>query len=288
MNIFEDLDRLRSASLVASPSAFARSSLICVQFAGHYFTNPGYSIERAHLDSYLLVCTLNGKGYLTYRGKTHTLGRGLGFLIDCREAHLYRTDPESLWEFAWVHLIGQMGQDLAAQFLKQGEPIFEDGDGRIADGIRQVRELQMNRDERSDLSSSALLVRMLTDVLLSAAGQRLNEPMPAWIDEIKTYLESRIQDGVRLDDLAGRFAVSKYHLSRAFKRHTGYSPYAYLMNLRMSAAKALLKTTDLSVEAIAYRAGFTNVTHFIQLFKNRERVTPLQFRKAWQGNPGRA
>jgi AraC-like DNA-binding protein len=284
MRIVEDLDRLRSASLVASPTPFVRASLPTVQFIGHYYTNPGYSIERDNLDSCLLLNTISGTGYLHYRGVKHELKRGAVFLIDCRDYHLYHTDPDDLWEFNWVHIGGKTGQDYAEQLLKQGGPVVREAEGEITAGLERLHELMRNRDERSDLLGASLIVEMLTSVLLAAMeGQRKEERIPSFVRQIKTCLELRLRDSVSLDDLAREFSVSKYHLSREFKKFTGYSPYEYLINLRLAEAKELLKTTDLSVEEVAYRVGYTNVTHFIQTFKKREQSTPLRFRKVWQG-----
>lgn len=56
----------------------------------------------------------------------------------------------------------------------------------------------------------------------------------------------------------------------------------YLINTRISYAKELLKYTDMSVEEITYETGMNNVTHFINLFKKREAITPLKYRKAWR------
>jgi len=81
-----------------------------------------------------------------------------------------------------------------------------------------------------------------------------------------------------LDELSNNVGVSKYHLSRLFKKFTGYSPYEYLMNYRINESKKLLKTTNLPIYQIADRVGFNSSSHYIKIFKKNEEVTPLQFR----------
>ena len=73
--------------------------------------------------------------------------------------------------------------------------------------------------------------------------------------------------------------MSKYHLSRIFKKYTGFSPYEYLLNERLTQGKTLLQNTRLSVEEIAQRVGFNSASHFIRMFRKYEGLTPLQFRK---------
>ena len=58
--------------------------------------------------------------------------------------------------------------------------------------------------------------------------------------------------------------------------------YEYQIELRLSYAKELLKYTDLPVNEIAERCGINQASHFINLFKSREHITPLQFRKSWK------
>lgn len=287
MKIVEDLDRLRSSSMGTAPTSFVKSSLLYVQFIGHYYTRPGYSIERDDLDSFLLLVTIRGKGYLHYQGTRHELEQGKAFLIDCKQYHLYYTDPDDLWEFVWIHFNGNTAQDYVDYFLKLGGPLAAESvnDDLILD-IQRIKELQKQRDERSDLLTSSILVRLITEILQSALQDHRNDKqIPPYITGIKQALGDRLQRSISLDDLSKEFAVSKYHLSREFKKYTGYSPYEYLLNLRMIAAKELLKTTDLTIEEITRRTGFTNATHFIHTFKIRENATPLKFRKNWQGKP---
>lgn len=287
MKIVEDLDRQRSTSMGTSPTPFVRTSLLYIQFIGHYYTRPGYSIERDNLDSFLLLVTIKGKGYLHYRGAQHELKKGDAFLIDCKEYHLYYTDSDELWEFAWIHFNGNPAQDYVDYFLKLKGPLAAEtvSDDFVLD-IHRIYELQQQRDESSDLLSSSLLVRLITDILQLALQDHRNEKrVPLYISNMKQSLGARLNISVSLDDLSKEFAVSKYHLTREFKKYTGYSPYGYLLNLRMIKAKELLKTTDLTIEEITRQVGFTNATHFIQTFKNREKATPLKFRKNWQGKP---
>ena len=79
----------------------------------------------------------------------------------------------------------------------------------------------------------------------------------------------------------GWLNISKYHLSREFTRCTGESIHQYLIRIRVNQAKILLKETTLSVEEIAYQVGIHHASHFIQLFREREGMTPLEFRKHW-------
>ncbi len=48
---------------------------------------------------------------------------------------------------------------------------------------------------------------------------------------------------------------------------------------RMARARALLRETDQTVEAVAAEAGYENVEHFNRLFKKCYGMTPVQYRR---------
>uniref|UniRef100_UPI003568068E helix-turn-helix transcriptional regulator n=1 Tax=Cohnella sp. TaxID=1883426 RepID=UPI003568068E len=73
-----------------------------------------------------------------------------------------------------------------------------------------------------------------------------------------------------------------YHLSKEFKCYTGFSPNEYLIHTRITRAKELLRFTDMPVAEIALSVGVDNVSHFINLFRDRETMTPLAYRKTWR------
>ncbi len=64
-----------------------------------------------------------------------------------------------------------------------------------------------------------------------------------------------------------------------FKRLTGLSFSEYMLNLRISKAKTLLRLSDASVTVIAEETGFYDVCHFIRSFKKATGSSPSEFRR---------
>ncbi|MFD0676548.1 MULTISPECIES: helix-turn-helix domain-containing protein [unclassified Paenibacillus] len=60
------------------------------------------------------------------------------------------------------------------------------------------------------------------------------------------------------------------------------TPNEYIITRRITFAKELLKYSSIPVAEIAAQCGTDNVSHFISLFKHREEMTSLAFRKKWQ------
>jgi AraC-like DNA-binding protein len=269
---------------IHTPSATARSSYFYVQEAGHFHTQPSYYTEREHLNSYLLVYTLSGKGYLRYKNKTYTILPGQAFFIDCMEHQYYATDPEDPWEILWTHMNGGTTRGYYEQFAMLGNPVALLPHGSLVPAtMREIISLGRNRDIRTELLSSKLLVELLTEILL--ASNDLPESgfvLPTYVKAAITHMEQRFNERITLDELAEIYSVNKFHLAKEFKKYTGTTPNEYIINVRITIAKEWLKYSDMTIAEIACQAGVDNVSHFINLFKQRTDTTPLAFRKEWR------
>ena len=106
--------------------------------------------------------------------------------------------------------------------------------------------------------------------------------MPSYIKDVLKKIDKQFQENLSLDNFADEIGISKFHLSREFKRYMGVPINEYVITTRLNHSKELLRYSSLPVEQIAYACGFHNVSHFINLFKKHEQTTPLQYRKEWK------
>ena len=95
--------------------------------------------------------------------------------------------------------------------------------------------------------------------------------------EIINYIQANYID-VTLDDLAERFYLSKPYISKYIKEKSGMTFGELVKKIRMKKAKALLKSSNMTVENIALTVGYQNVEHFNRLFKKAYQMTPMQYR----------
>lgn len=95
--------------------------------------------------------------------------------------------------------------------------------------------------------------------------------------EIMNYVQANYID-ITLDDLAEKFFLSQPYLSKYIKEKSGMTFGDLVKKIRMKKAKALLKSSNMTVENIAMSVGYQNVEHFNRLFKKAYDMTPMQFR----------
>ena len=149
--------------------------------------------------------------------------------------------------------------------------------------VSRIFELREHNDINFDAHTSAIIYKVLVDFMVLLRNMNLKNSLEKRNDKIATvidYFNKNYQNEIQLDDVVRDIFVDKFHFIRIFKAATGYSPYEYLLNLRIDKSKTQLLYTADKVEDIARQVGFNNTSCFINAFKRREGKTPLKYRKA--------
>jgi AraC-like DNA-binding protein len=103
------------------------------------------------------------------------------------------------------------------------------------------------------------------------------------IERVRHHLAQRFNEAVSLDELAALARLSRFHLLRAFTRHTGLPPHAYQVRLRIERACALLRS-GISAAEVATRVGFADQSHFTRHFKRIHHITPGRYARFHAAN----
>ncbi len=97
--------------------------------------------------------------------------------------------------------------------------------------------------------------------------------------QITDWMAENVAEEFNLDRLAARAGLSKFYFNRLFKTAMGMSPSRYHINLRLDAAKRLLRETKKSVVEVALDVGYANPSHFAQLFRRETGLAPSDYRR---------
>ena len=93
------------------------------------------------------------------------------------------------------------------------------------------------------------------------------------VERARRYLCTRFGERVRLAAVAARCGVSEFHLIRIFRRAVGVTPYAYLVQLRVNRAQAML-CRGAAVADVAYSCGFSDQSHLTRTFRKAIGMPP--------------
>jgi AraC family transcriptional regulator len=95
----------------------------------------------------------------------------------------------------------------------------------------------------------------------------------------KDILAGDLTGAASLHEIARACGLSVSHFSRAFRRSTGLSPHAWLLRMRVEAAKGMLRRRDAPLSEIALACGFADQSHFTRVFTRRTGLSPGVWRK---------
>ena len=96
------------------------------------------------------------------------------------------------------------------------------------------------------------------------------------------FMNGNYINDLTITQLASMYNVSRSFFSTTFKSETGVSPKEYLCNIRIANAKEYLTNSSHSIMEIAKLCGYRDVFYFMRHFKEKESVTPSQYRKLHQ------
>lgn len=100
----------------------------------------------------------------------------------------------------------------------------------------------------------------------------------ALLENTRKYIRLNYKKTVRLEDMAASAHLSPTYFHKLFKALYGQTPNEYLLEVRLAAAKRMLLTSTVSIEAIALSCGFSSHSYFNAVFKKNTGCTPLQYK----------
>lgn len=235
---------------------------------------PGFVQDAFEPELPYLALVLEGSLEKSFQSRAVTLGRGSALTMPVGAAHGAVFGPEGA---RIVIVKPRNASTRAARSFRRLAELRGDGFSWLA--WRLAGELRAS-DAAAPLAAEGFALE-----LLAAAGreaepeQRRTGPRPRWLSSAEELLRSRIDECVRLGDLASAVGVHPAHLARSFRAHYGVSIGEFGRQVRLAWAARELARSDRPLCSIASRAGFADQSHFTRLFKKYVGVTPARYRE---------
>ena len=166
--------------------------------------------------------------------------------------------------------------------LEFEHPVFIDPSVRT---LLETLHLHLGDQDGSEHAKS------FREILVLLLGRTLTQPtsapapLPASLQRVRQRLDDDPASPAALEELARDAGLSRFQLIRAFLRHTGLTPHAYLMQRRALLSRSLL-ATGLAPAEVAAACGYVDQSHMHREFRRRFGLTPGAYRGARIGcNP---
>ena len=274
-----------SDRVLYTASPFARSSLFHLQEIGSLKALKPHTSSRKNLQSYLFFIVNSGSGVLEYAGREYELKEGSCVFIDCKKPYSHRPDPTDLWSLTWCHFYGPSMSSIYNKYCERGgRPVFEPSEKEdFTSVLDELIRFAKSSEYMRDMLINEKLAQLLR-LIMSESWHPEDKALPvkkASVLEVKAFLDENYKEKITLDLLCAKFYISKHYLTHSFKEQFGMSITSYLLSVRITHAKQLLRFTNKSVEEIGYEVGIGAPHYFSRVFKEVEGASPTVYRQQW-------
>lgn len=277
-------DLVSSKRILYTPSNFAKTSLAYLQEIGQLHAQQPHISKRDYLDSFLFFIVVSGRGTLTYHERQIPLSSGDCVFIDCRNPYSHETSDQ-LWKLKWIHFYGPNITNIYQKYIERGgQACFHPSDLNsfeelwdnlysVSSSSDYIRDMRINQDLNC-------LLTLLMQESWHPETQRSGTKKQSLV-KIKKYLDEHYSQKISLDLLSEQFFINKFYLTRVFKEQFGISVNNYLLQVRITHAKQLLRFTDQTIEEVGLSCGIGPLYYFSRVFKKIEGLSPNEYRKRW-------
>lgn len=267
-------------------------------------TVPGFTVyhdlnsptgESYHCHEYHeVIFFLSGEGRYVVEGKTYRLQPGDLLVISDREIHR-DSEKSGKRRDRYIAYIDSAFLEEAKKADRNGEDLSRCFD--VLSG-RRYHLLRLGAQERkraaaifaalaeanpqgygADLLKKCYMIELL--VMLNRACFSEDEPEEALcnpkIQCIVEFINTHLDGDLNLELLSARFGLSKYHMTREFKRCLGLSLHQYVLKKRLLEARAALRQGQTAAQAFAL-SGFSDYSHFSRAFRETFGMSPREYR----------
>lgn len=284
-----------------SQRQITRLPLGTYDFVIHYaeMLNEG-TVEFRHSHPYMeLFYIMDGDLVLRYDDEEISLTKGDIMIVSAETPHHVQNIPgEKKDYFTLIFELKPIKSHLArnaADFkeahemesilnqIRSSKYTFVSADWDASHLLRQISEEMYEKKFGWTMSVNmlyyAFFIQALRQIVSLSTEQVQPEDALNIAIEATKYIHSHYQENISLETLAAHLYISPRHANRMFKKMFNTTFGKTLRTLRLTYAKNYLSTTDLTVEDIAEKVGFSSAQALRKVFKQAEGITISQYKK---------
>lgn len=265
-----------------SPSPIAKKNWVYITSISHYnHKSDEVPFYRNFASGYQMFYTISGEGWVDFSGNYQHITPGTITCVDLSNRHGFGAAKGSIWEHYWIILEGSSFHDLYVMIFEHCNVHKTSSPHLIHQLFKELFNKKKNNNIYFDIAAMSCLMQVTSDLLYNrtTVGQDDRNLHFKSIEAVISFIEINFDKNIAIAKLAEIAGYSQFHFSRIFKEYTGFSPADYIIKTRIEKAKNFLSKSTLPIELIAQKSGFHSPNYFNKVFKERERLTPGNYRK---------
>jgi transcriptional regulator GlxA family with amidase domain len=199
-------------------------------------------------------------------------------LLDGRRATTHWTQCDEL-----ARRYPEVTVDPGVLFVDEGDILTSAGSAACVDLCLHV----VRQDYGTEIATQLARQLVVPPQRDGGQAQYIDAPMPElggsslFADTVR-WLQEHLHEPIRVEELAARSAMSPRTFARQFLVSTGTTPYQWLVRQRVQLAQRLLEMSDLPIDAVAEKSGFSTAANLRKHFSRAVRTSPHAYRRTFQ------
>lgn len=268
---------------------YAKKGYLLEDFRLFHLKDTGRSkIDYHYHEFYKLLFFISGSGGYFVEGKRYSLSPGDIVLIGKQFIHRPEFEPGIPCERIILYISPDFLMressnicDLTDCFSKEYDHVLRPNE-RIRQTLFSIisdieQELSSSRYGK-EILSTGMLLRLLVELARSARHKEVQKPAPVLpkskrMLDIVHYLDTHLTEELKIDALAEKFYLSRYHMMRRFRQETGTTIHAYISDHRLMLARDMI-SQGVSATDACFRCGFGSYSSFSRAYSKFFGTTP--------------
>ena len=233
--------------------------------------------EQGRVDYHLLYVA-EGECLCLYEGEEFLIKKGEGVIYPPQVMQKYTFREGVDVTTMWVHFSGIGVSELLLELGLCGGVFRAPVHKETEHYFKKMIYSSSVKNAKHRVAATAEIVNLLAS--LAETGEGANScSYPDSVTKMLEYVNSSWQKGLTVTELAAAVHLSESRAAHLFKEAVGKSIHSYVSDLRISAAKELLLSTELSVKEVGEIVGIDDPLYFSRAFKLSVGLSPKVFRE---------
>ena len=241
------------------------------------------NIKHSYVNKFELLQVFCNDGNVLAGSKIYPMINGALYLIDCSKPQC--TQPGNADAYVRNKIL--LDKDALESFLRSvycynavSEAFSDGGMCLIFDkDISAKIDASFSSVYKKSNDPSAIMYEIFKIFLMIKNSALPDDPYDKGIvGRALEYIDRNLSDAIRTATIAERLHISESYLCHEFRRCTGSTVSEYITSKRIAKAKELLSENDKTISDIATELGFSSFSYFCKIFKEKNGVTPGQYR----------
>ena len=248
--------------------------------------NNFYNNNIHYHNFYELEFVISGSGVYEINHIDYPIKEGMLFLTTPADYHTYSLRSEEHFEFFNVQFRSEhIDSALSSYLYSSTEPISLPLQGEqfheMYDLLVRLVRVYSEKQPMYALMMRNMIENICIDVAYNTTLKQPNRRDDVAVRKAVIFVKNNYRDRITLRDASEAAGLSEAYFSHIFSTTMGTGFSTYVRNIRLDAAANLLKSTDLSIKEICYKAGFGNRAYFTEAFREHFGTSPREYRASY-------